>query len=158
MNKSVLTFTAILLLFLEIGSVKAQCAFTLAELEKTCKLTSTEFETYIISKGYMLSRSLNDPIRKEYLCDRTKSNPIINSIRYSPKDSNSLIITFKTTDEKLFQNTKDSLLIKGYTFSKKDNWAIENQYTNFYFYTKGKIQITICHYRIYYLEEIRILD
>lgn len=159
MNKFRLFNSVILLLVLGTQRLNAQCPITLTDLENSCKLTSTEFEAYILSKGYSLRRSLNKPVRrKEYSCDSSGNSSRNDGINCSTGSGKNLIITYTTSDKELYENTRDSLVLKGYIFQKQVEMNFIDSETTWYYYVKGMTQVVIYKYGLLYVEEIRILD
>lgn len=162
MKKSFITIPILIFLAFVTQSIQAQCSFTLSDLEITSLQTQSEFEIFILGRGYYLTRTLDKPsCRKEYSCDSTNKN-LINAINCSYGSGKNIVVTYTTSSKEQYQSVKDSLTIKGYSLSKEESTNITDSKSIWSYYTKGNTQIILYDIKdsnkILYVEEIRKLE
>lgn len=118
--KNTFVILAASILVLNLTVAKAQNNFPIDTLEKICKFNSSDFENWILKKGFSYSSDGSTKTLKKYRSDFSLDNGKKNVFFRADIGLNHADIIFHTTDKSYYLNFKTGLKNKGYKFSKEE--------------------------------------
>jgi len=121
---------------------KAQSTFTIPELEKLSTSNSSDFETYILKKGYSYQSSLSDLKNKLYWYDGKRPNGRIDQIVRAVDST----VVFTTTSKQYYLDIKSALVNNGYEYFFEKNKDVLDMPTTWYYYANKKFISIIYSY------------
>lgn len=149
MNKIILTLAIIATSFSLSGY--GQCPVALSELEKISSYTSSDFETYILKRGFSLWRQKSERFTiQQYWCDKKNPNGRRDQIGRTSGSGISTIVEFTTTDKLYYLDFKNKLVTSGYKLDREAPQALSDDVTTlFYYYSNDAYVVTIYSYDVF---------
>lgn len=131
----------LLIFFLFISVFVNAQNFGISDMVKMNKMNNDDFDTYITQIGFKYYEYENDEYKKStsYIRDSKDNVEYITKFDYSIERKHKTMVSYQTTNSKMYLKFKNELKQFGYVF--QENGADENG--SFMNYKKGKIECSL---------------